>query len=98
SGTARRRHPTRPQSTFAAESSIDEMAAAAKADPIEFRMRMLTASNADDNGFKRARSIAVLKAAAEKFGWQPRPAPNARRSGDILTGRGVAYTFRNQTV
>ena len=75
------------------------MAAAAKADPIEFRMRMLTASNADDNGFKRARSIAVLKAAAEKYGWQPRPAPNsARRTGDVLTGRGVAYTFRNQTV
>jgi hypothetical protein len=52
----------------AAESFIDEMAAAAKADPIEFRMRMLTASNADDNGFRRPDPIAVLKAAAEKFG------------------------------
>jgi len=97
--TGNLRDPNGPQSTFAAESFIDEMAAAAKADPIEFRMRMLTASNADDNGFRRARSIAVLKAAAEKFGWQPRPAPNgARRNGDVLTGRGVAYTYRNQTV
>ena len=97
--TGNLRDPNGPQSTFAAESFIDEMAAAAKADPLEFRMRMLTAGTGDDNGFRKARSIAVLKAAAEKFGWQPRPAPNpARRSGDILTGRGVAYTFRNQTV
>jgi nicotinate dehydrogenase subunit B len=97
--TGNLRDPNGPQSTFAAESFIDEMAAAAKADPVEFRMRMLTANNADDNGFRRARSIAVLKAAAEKFGWQPRPAPNpARRNGDMLTGRGVAYTYRNQTV
>jgi CO/xanthine dehydrogenase Mo-binding subunit len=96
--TGNLRDPNGPQSTFAAESFIDEMAAAAKADPVEFRMRMLTASTTDDNGFRRARSIAVLKAAAEKFGWQPRPAPGSRRSGDILTGRGVSYTFRNQTI
>jgi CO/xanthine dehydrogenase Mo-binding subunit len=97
--TGNLRDPNGPQSTFASESFIDEMAAAAKADPVEFRMRMLTASQTDDNGFRRARSIAVLKAAAEKYGWQPRPAPNpARRNGDILTGRGIAYTYRNQTV
>jgi CO/xanthine dehydrogenase Mo-binding subunit len=97
--TGNLRDPNGPQSTFGAESFIDEMAYAAKADPLEFRMRMLTASKDDDNGFKRARSIAVLKAAAEKFGWQPRPAPNPNRgSGDILTGRGVSYAYRNQTV
>jgi CO/xanthine dehydrogenase Mo-binding subunit len=96
--TGNLRDPNGPQSTFAAESFIDEMAAAANADPIEFRMRMLTASTAEDNGFKRARSIAVLKAAAEKFGWQSRPAPGGRRTADILTGRGVSYSYRNQTV
>jgi CO/xanthine dehydrogenase Mo-binding subunit len=97
--TGNLRDPNGPQSTFAAEAFIDEMAFAAKADPVEFRMRMLTAARDDDNGFKRARSIAVLKAAAEKFGWQPRPWPNPNRgSGDILTGRGVSYTYRNQTV
>ena len=96
--TGNLRDPNGPQSTFAAESFIDEMAVAAKADPVEFRMRLLTGARDDDSGFKRARSIAVLKAAAEKYGWQPRPAPGARRSGDILTGRGVAYAFRNQTV
>ena len=67
--------PNGPQSTFAAESFIDELAAAAKTDPLEFRMKMLTAGTADDSGFRRARSIAVLKAAAEAYGWDPRPSP-----------------------
>jgi CO/xanthine dehydrogenase Mo-binding subunit len=105
--TGNLRDPNGPQVTFASESFIDEVAAAAKADPLEFRMRLLTASSTDDSGFKRARSIAVLKAAAEKFGWQPRPSPAFARatadrqaggSGEILTGRGVAYTYRSQTV
>jgi len=74
------------------------MAAAASADPLEFRMRLLTAGTTDDSGFKRARSIAVVKAAAEAFGWDPRPSPKPLDSGTILTGRGMAYSFRNQTV
>jgi CO/xanthine dehydrogenase Mo-binding subunit len=61
-------------------------------------MRLLTASTADDSGFKRARSIAVLKAAAETYGWQPRPYPQPLGRGEILTGRGISYTFRSQTV
>ena len=51
--------PTARRSTFASESFIDELAAAAKADPVEFRLKLLTASTTDDSGFKRARSIAV---------------------------------------
>jgi CO/xanthine dehydrogenase Mo-binding subunit len=84
--------------TFASESFIDELAAAAKADPVEFRMKMLTRGTGDDTGFKRARSIAVLKAVAEKYGWDPRPSPRRVGAGDILAGRGVSYAFRNQTV
>jgi nicotinate dehydrogenase subunit B len=96
--TGNLRDPNGPQITFAAESFIDEMAAAAKADPVEFRMRLLTAATTDDSGFKRARSIAVVKAAAEAYGWDPRPSPKSRGSGNILAGRGIAYAFRNQTV
>ena len=96
--TGNLRDPNGPQITFAAESFIDELAAAAHADPVEFRLRMLTAGTGDDGGFKRARSIAVVKAAAEAYGWDRRPAPKPPASGDVLTGRGIAYAFRNQTV
>ncbi len=96
--TGNLRDPNGPQVTFASESFIDELAVAAKADPVEFRLRLLNAGTGDDSGFKRARSIACVKAAAEKYGWQPRPSPQARATGDILTGRGIAYTYRSQTV
>ena len=96
--TGNLRDPNGPQSTFASESFIDELAAAAKADPLEFRMKLLTASTAEDTGFKRARSIAVVKAAAEAYGWDKRPSPKPRATGDILTGRGFAYAFRGQTI
>jgi CO/xanthine dehydrogenase Mo-binding subunit len=96
--TGNLRDPDGPQVTFAAESFIDELAAAAKADPVEFRLRLLSASTSDDSGFKRARSIACIKAAAEKFGWDTRPSPRPRATGDVLTGRGIAYAYRSQTV
>jgi CO/xanthine dehydrogenase Mo-binding subunit len=96
--TGNLRDPNGPQVTFASESFIDELAAAAKADPVEYRLRMLTASTGDDSGFKRARSIACVKAAAEKYGWDTRPSPRPVGNGNILVGRGIAYAYRNQTV
>lgn len=96
--TGNLRDPNGPQPTFAAESFIDEVAAATKIDPLAFRLKMLKAGTHDDSGFRRARSIAVLKAAAETYGWDSRPSPNPANKGDILTGRGVAYAFRGQTV
>src|SRR6185503_11899395 len=96
--TGNLRDPNGPQVTFAGESFIDELAAAAKADPVEFRMRLLTASTTDDSQFRRARSIAAVKAVAEAYGWDTRTSPKPRGSGNILTGRGIAYAFRNQTV
>jgi len=96
--TGNLRDPNGPQSTFASESFIDELAAATKADPFEFRMKLLEAGSGDDAGFRRARSVAVLKAAAKAYGWDRRPSPKPRASGDILTGRGMAYSFRGQTI
>ena len=96
--TGNLRDPNGPQSTFAAESFIDEMAAAAKVDAVQFRLKLLTAAAADDSGFKRARSIAAIKAAADAFRWDTRPSPKPLGTGPILTGRGIAYTYRGQTV
>ena len=96
--TGNLRDPNGPQSTFASEAFIDELAAAANADPVEFRLRLLMAGKDDDSGFKRARSIACIKAAAEAFKWETRPSPKRVGTGEILTGRGIAYTYRSQTV
>ena len=92
------RDPDGPQVTFASESFIDELAVAAKADPVAFRLSLLERGTGDDAGFKRARSIACLKAVAEKFGWDSRPSPRARWNGDVAVGRGVAYAYRSETV
>lgn len=96
--TGNLRDPNGPQPTFAAESFIDEAAAAGKSDPLEFRLKMLKAGTHDDSGFRRARSIAVLQAAAEAYGWDSRPSPKPIGKENILTGRGIAYTFRGHTV
>jgi CO/xanthine dehydrogenase Mo-binding subunit len=96
--TGNLRDPNGPQSTFASESFIDELAAAAKADPYEFRLKLLKADAKDDSAFRRARSIAVLEAVAKAYGWDSRPSPKPRSTGNILTGRGIAYAFRGSTI
>ena len=64
------RAPGANMNVFAIESQIDIMAAAAKADPVEFRMRHLT-----DERMRR-----VLQAAAEAFGWKSAAAPRGGAS------------------
>ncbi len=96
--TGNLRDPNGPQSIFASESFIDELAAAANVDALEFRLKLVEARASDDSGYRRARSLAVLKAAANKFGWDRRPSPNRLGNGKVLTGRGIAYSFRGQTI
>jgi nicotinate dehydrogenase subunit B len=98
--TGNLRDPNGPQVTFAFESFIDELAAAAKADPIQFRLDMLEQAKEDDV-FRKSRSLAVVRAAAKAYGWDPRPShkPRSPASGDkVLSGRGVAYTYRGNTI
>jgi len=95
--TGNLRDPNGPQVTFAFEAFIDELAAAARRDPAEFRLELLEAST-EDNGFRRNRSLAVLRAAVQAYGWEPRPAPKPQSPGPIQSGRGIAYTVRNNTI
>jgi CO/xanthine dehydrogenase Mo-binding subunit len=77
---AHMRAPQEPQLHFAQECFIDEVAAAAGADPIALRLKHLT----DE------REIAVLRAVAELSNWENRPSPASARDGNLLRGRGVA--------
>jgi hypothetical protein len=79
--TAPLRSPARLQNTFAHECFMDELAARAKADPVEFRLRHL--------GDPRLRD--VVTAAARAANWDARPSPRAgiRRTGTV-TGRGIS--------
>jgi nicotinate dehydrogenase subunit B len=75
------RSPARLQNTFAHESFMDELAARAKADPVEFRLRHL----------RNERVIGVLTGAAKAAKWETRPSPKpANPKTGIASGRGVA--------
>src|SRR5712692_2565250 len=81
------RDPVGPQIHFGSEQFIDELAVAAGEDPVAFRLKYVS-----------ARDAAVIKAAAEKAGWQPRSTSRPAPSGDVLSGRGIAYAQRNGTI
>ena len=68
---------------FAAESFMDELACKAGADPLDYRRRHL----------EDARTLAVLDAAAEGFGWTARPSgldPGSGQGSGQGIGRGIA--------
>ena len=80
------RAPQAPQSLFAAESMIDELAHAAGMDPIAFRINNIDATQVNGN----ARWIGVLQAVAQAAGWVPHLAASRLGHGPTLSGRGVA--------
>lgn len=71
--------------SFAHESYIDELAAAAGVDPVAFRLQYL----------KDPRAAELLATTAERAGWQartgPRQQPVEGTQGEVVRGQGVAY-------
>jgi len=68
--------------TFAHECYIDELAAAAQVDPIEYRLRYLPDERASE----------LVRAVAERAKWQPHTSwGSLGGEGDLLYGRGFAY-------
>jgi len=68
------------QNTFANESFMDELAAAAGVDPVEYRLRYLA----------EPREREVLEAVARKANWESRPSPR-KDTSSVAEGRGVAF-------
>jgi nicotinate dehydrogenase subunit B len=88
--TAHLRDPNGPQFTFASEQFVDEVAAALKADPIEFRLTYLDSA--------AARDINVIQEVRKAAGWISRPSPGDSNSSEtIVSGRGFAYQPRGGT-
>ena len=81
------RDPVGPQIHFASKSFMDEVAAALDQDPVQFRLAHV----------KDARDTAVIKGAAEKYGWETRSSPRRDQKGEKVNGRGIAYSQRNGT-
>jgi CO/xanthine dehydrogenase Mo-binding subunit len=87
------RAPLAPGSVFAYEQLMDELAVAAKMDPVAFRLQNIANNAADaQRGVPLTwdRWKNVLNEAARIAKWQPRVAASAVGSGNIVTGRGVA--------
>ena len=82
------RTPQQREQNFALEGMINEAAAAAGVDPIEYRLRHTT----------DPRLIAVLNALKQESGWQTRQSPNPKASATGSTpvsGQGMSVMVRS---
>jgi isoquinoline 1-oxidoreductase subunit beta len=73
------------------QSFIDELAHAAGKDPVQFRIDLLTAPQLPPpaegaDGFDHTRALGVLKAVAERAGWEKR--------ASLAKGRGLGVAFQ----
>jgi len=75
------RTPGRMQNAFGNESFVDECAAAAGIDPIEYRRKLL----GDPRGLELLDRLVKLSE------WTPRVRGAPRGDGDVVQGRGVSY-------
>ncbi len=75
------RTPGRMQNTFGNESFLDECAAVAGVDPLEYRRRLL----------KDGRGLELIDRLVKLSAWTPRGKPGGKLQGDLAYGRGVSY-------
>jgi xanthine dehydrogenase YagR molybdenum-binding subunit len=86
------RAPGESSGNFALESAIDELAVAAKSDPLEFRLQNYAEQDPHENKpFASKLLRECYRQGAETFGWSRRtPEPRSMRNGRMLMGWGMA--------
>jgi nicotinate dehydrogenase subunit B len=97
------RAPNAPQTCFAYEQFVDELAYAAKMDPYQFRLQNIATLASDQaNGLTALtwdRWKNVLMKSAQMANWQPRVANSVKQSGTTVKGRGMGLgSFANTMV
>jgi CO/xanthine dehydrogenase Mo-binding subunit len=75
-----------PLVTFAGEQAIDDLAHAAKMDPVAVRRRN------GMQGADRGSLLAVMSAVTKAAGWQPKVPASNLSDANVVTGRGVAWS------
>jgi nicotinate dehydrogenase subunit B len=88
------RAPDNPQSAFAAEQAVDELAWMARMDPVAFRLQNVATAATDS----ALRWRNVLTNVAKDANWQPKVAASNLSDADVVTGRGVAFGFYSNTM
>jgi nicotinate dehydrogenase subunit B len=96
--TSTLRAPNAPQTCFANEQVIDQLAYLAGQDPYQFRLNNIsTAAIGTGVGTQTANTNPgqwqwrdALTAVAKAANWQPRVANSVKQTGDVRTGRGIA--------
>jgi nicotinate dehydrogenase subunit B len=85
------RHGSGPQTTFAGEQVIDELAHAAGMDPVAFRVQNVT------QGVAKPFLLSVLNAVTQAANWQPKVAAAQLSGTNVVSGRGVAWSYSEST-
>jgi xanthine dehydrogenase YagR molybdenum-binding subunit len=86
------RAPGEASGTYAIESAMDELAYAAKIDPLQLRIVNHATQDEDEKKpFSSKSLLACYSKAAERFGWAKRAkSPRSMRDGRWLVGQGMA--------
>jgi CO/xanthine dehydrogenase Mo-binding subunit len=88
------RAPDNPQSAFATEQAVDELAYMAKMDPVAFRLQNV-ATTATDSA-QRWRN--VLTNVAKDANWQAKVAASNLSNANVVSGRGIAFGYYSNTM
>jgi CO/xanthine dehydrogenase Mo-binding subunit len=80
-----------PLATFAGEQMVDELAHAAKMDPVAFRLQNVS------QGLPHDPMLAVLHAVTKAANWQPAVAASKLSDANVVSGRGFAWSYAQGT-